>query len=253
MNSHRLFYACAVLAVAPHAARAQAAAQAAHWPVAASPAALTDAATEAFITRLMSRMSLQEKVGQTIQGDINSIVPEDLLHYPLGALLAGGDSGPQGDDRASAARWVQTIAAFRHAAALRAADHTPIPLLFGIDAVHGNNHIPGATVFPHNIGLGAARDPALIERIGIATAQEIAAVGADWTFGPTLAVPRDVRWGRSYEGFGEDPEIVRSYAAPMTRGLQGSLVAGEPLAGPRRWRGQAFRRRWRHAIRARPG
>jgi beta-glucosidase len=108
--------------------------------------------------------------------------------------------------------------------------HTVIPLLFGIDAVHGNNKILGATVFPHNIGLGAARDPDLIRRIGEATAQEVAATGIDWTFAPVLAVPRDVHWGRTYEGYGEDPAIVASYAGPMTLGLQGQLVVGQPLA-----------------------
>jgi beta-glucosidase len=105
--------------------------------------------------------------------------------------------------------------------------------MFGIDAVHGHNNIVGATLFPHNIGLGAARDPELIERIGAATAQEVAASGADWTFGPTLAVPRNDRWGRAYEGYGEHPEIVSSYAGPMTRGLQGVLVEGRPLAHDR--------------------
>jgi beta-glucosidase len=199
------------------------------WPRAHSPAAFTDAKTETFITGLMARMSLAEKVGQTIQADIGSISPADLAHYPIGALLAGGDSGPYGNDRAPAADWARMIAAFRAANAARPEPHASIPLLFGIDAVHGNNNIPGATIFPHNIGLGAARNPALMERIGIATAAEVAAIGADWTFGPTLAVPRDARWGRSYEGFGEDPEIVRSYAGPMTIGLQGALQPGAPL------------------------
>jgi beta-glucosidase len=105
-----------------------------------------------------------------------------------------------------------------------------VPLIYGIDAVHGHNNVPGATIFPHNIGLGAARDPDLIRRIGEATAMEVAVTGADWTFGPTLAVPRDDRWGRSYEGYSEDPEVQRSYAGPMTLGLQGELSADHPLA-----------------------
>jgi beta-glucosidase len=230
MNFSHLIRIGLFLAALPLGARAAADAHSALWPLAASPTALTDAATEVFITDMMAHMSLAEKVGQTVQADIGSIAPDDLLRYPIGALLAGGDSGPYGNDRATAARWVQMIAAFRTSSARRHADHPPIPLLFGIDAVHGNNNIPGATIFPHNVGLGAARDPALIGRIGAATAEEVAAIGADWTFGPTVAVPRDVRWGRSYEGFGEDPDIVLAYAGPMTLGLQGTLVAGKPLA-----------------------
>lgn len=196
------------------------------WPEAHSPSAITDAQTEAFITSLMAKMTVEEKVGQTIQADIASITPADLRKYPLGALLAGGNSSPGGDEWAPPAKWVEMIEAFRHAAAER----TSIPLIFGIDAVHGHNNIVGATIFPHNIGLGAARDPDLIRRIGRATAEEVAVTGADWTFGPTVTVPRDVRWGRTYEGYGSQPEIVKSYAGPMTLGLQGDLTPGEPIA-----------------------
>ncbi|SDR13503.1 glycoside hydrolase family 3 protein, partial [Brevundimonas sp. 374] len=198
------------------------------WPRAASPAAMTDAATEAFVTELMSRMTLEEKVGQTIQADIGSIKPEDLLTYPLGSILAGGNSSPGGDERASAQKWVELAQAFRAAAAQRPG--AKVPLIYGIDAVHGHNNIVGATIFPHNIGLGAARDPDLIRRIGEATALEVAVTGADWTFGPTLAVPQDDRWGRTYEGYAENPEVAQSYAGPMTLGLQGALSADHPLA-----------------------
>ncbi|WP_332659154.1 glycoside hydrolase family 3 protein [Brevundimonas sp.] len=198
------------------------------WPRAASPAAMTDSRTEAFVAGLMARMTLEEKVGQLIQADISTITPDDMLTYPLGSILAGGSSGPWGDDKASADRWLALARAFREANARRGG--TVIPLIYGIDAVHGHNNIPGATLFPHNIGLGAARDPDLIRRIGEATALEVAATGADWTFGPTLAVPRDDRWGRAYEGYAEDPEVQRSYAGPMTLGLQGELSADRPLA-----------------------
>src|SRR5450830_216479 len=198
------------------------------WPRAASPAAMTDRATEAFVTELMSRMALEEKVGQTIQADIGSIKPEDLLTYPLGSILAGGNSSPGGDERASADKWVELAQAFRAAAAQRPG--AKVPLIYGIDAVHGHNNVVGATIFPHNIGLGAARDPDLIRRIGEATAMEVAVTGADWTFGPTLAVPQDDRWGRTYEGYAENPEVAQSYAGPMTLGLQGALSADHPLA-----------------------
>lgn len=210
---------------------ASAAADPAVWPAAASPAAISDARTEALISALMARMTIEEKVGQLIQADIGAITPADLATYPIGSILAGGNSAPAGDERAPLQDWVALSRAFRAAAAARPG--AAVPLMFGIDAVHGHNNIVGATLFPHNIGLGAARDPDLIERIGAATAQEVVASGADWTFGPTLAVPRNDRWGRAYEGYGENPEIVASYAGPMTRGLQGTLVAGRPLASDR--------------------
>ncbi|WP_426022659.1 glycoside hydrolase family 3 N-terminal domain-containing protein [Brevundimonas sp. PWP3-1b1] len=201
------------------------------WPKAASPTVITDARTEAMVDQLLARMTVEEKVGQLIQADIGSISPADLAQYPIGSILAGGNSAPAGNDRAPLADWVALSRAFREAAASRPG--AAVPLMFGIDAVHGHNNIVGATLFPHNIGLGAARDPGLIERIGAATAQEVAVSGADWTFGPTLAVPRNDRWGRAYEGYGENPEIVSSYAGPMTRGLQGVLAEGRPLAPDR--------------------
>jgi beta-glucosidase len=200
------------------------------WPAAASPAAITDARTEAFISQLMARMSVEEKVGQTIQGDIASMTPADLEKYPLGSILAGGNSAPGGNDRAPPKAWTDLIDAYRKQSLAARPGHVPIPLLFGIDAVHGHNNIVGATIFPHNIGLGAMRDPALIGRIGQATAEEVAVVGGDWTFGPTVAVPRDDRWGRGYEGYAEDPEVVKSYSGPMTLGLQGALKPGQALA-----------------------
>jgi beta-glucosidase len=200
------------------------------WPRAASPESLTDARTEAFITELMEGLSLEEKVGQVIQADISAITPDDLRDYPLGSILAGGNSAPNGNDRASPAQWLALMDAFRAVAAERRPGHTPIPPILGVDAVHGHNNIVGATIFPHNIGLGATRDPDLVRRIGQATAEEVAVTGFDWTFAPTLAVPRDDRWGRTYEGYGETPEIVTSYAAPMVEGLQGRLESGRALA-----------------------
>jgi beta-glucosidase len=222
-----------VHAVTPEASIVTPAARAdpANWPTASSPDAMSDAATEAFVTELMSRMTVEEKVGQTIQADIASIRPEDLLRYPLGSILAGGNSSPGGDERAPLDAWVELARAYR--AANDARPGTSVPLIFGIDAVHGHNNVVGATIFPHNIGLGAARNPDLIRRIAEATALEVAVSGADWTFGPTLAVPRDDRWGRTYEGYSEDPEVQRAYAGPMTLGLQGELRPGAPLAAGR--------------------
>ncbi|MCJ2187205.1 glycoside hydrolase family 3 protein [Novosphingobium beihaiensis] len=191
------------------------------WPAAKSPG-LVDAKTEARITAIMARMSLREKVGQMIQADTASIKPEDLEKYPLGSILAGGNSPPiDAPDRSPASAWVATARAFNAVAMEKRDGHEPIPIMFGIDAVHGNSNVVGATLFPHNIGLGAMHDPALMRKIGAATAAETAASGIDWAFGPTLAVPQDERWGRAYEGYSEDPAIVAAYAGPMVEGLQG--------------------------------
>ncbi|MFV3130511.1 glycoside hydrolase family 3 protein [Niveispirillum sp. KHB5.9] len=195
----------------------------ARWPAVTAPK-LGDAATEAKISAMLARMSVEEKVGQMIQADLPSIKPADLRAYPLGSVLAGGDSAPfNAPDRAGVAAWVETARALRAVALEQRSGHEPIPLIFGIDAVHGNSNVVGATLFPHNIGLGAANDPDLIRRIGAATALETAAAGIDWAFAPTLAVPRDARWGRTYEGYSENPEIVRRYAGAMVTGLQGAF------------------------------
>jgi beta-glucosidase len=210
------------------------AAQQAHpelWPAAKS-TGLVDAETEAMVSRLMAKMSLEEKVGQMIQADIASITPEDLRRYPLGSILAGGSSAPLGSpDRSPAGPWIKTAQAFNAVAMEKRAGHNAIPLIFGVDAVHGNNNIVGATLFPHNSALGAMHDPDVIRRIGAATAAETAAAGIDWAFGPTLAVPQDDRWGRAYEGYSEDPAVVRSYAGAMVEGLQGKPGTGRIQTG----------------------
>lgn len=200
------------------------------WPAAHSPAALADKATEDTVARLMKQMTIEEKVGQVIQADINSIKPEDLRTYPLGSVQAGGNSSPNSDERAPASEWVKLLREFRAANKAYWGQREAIPIIFGIDAVHGHSNIVGATIFPHNVGLGAAHDPALLRRIGEITAVEVAVTGADWTYAPTVTVPRDDRWGRSYEGYSEDPEIVASYAKEITLGLQGALVDGQPIA-----------------------
>ncbi len=197
------------------------------WPQAHS-TGLVDAATEQRIGALMARMSLEEKVGQVIQADIDSIVPADLQRYPLGSVMVGGDPAPSGGVRAPPEAWLAMTQAFRRAALERRAAHAPIPLLMAIDAAHGIAHVRGATVFPQQIGLGAAHDPQLIRRIGAATAQEAAALGFNWTLTPTLAVPQDLRWGRSYESWSEDPALVRAYAGEMVHGLQDD--SGVPVA-----------------------
>ena len=201
------------------------------WPQARS-VGLVNEKTESFLTGLISRMSLEEKVGQMIQADMASITAEDLRSYPLGSVLAGGNSPPSsGNDRAPAEEWLATARRFHQVALEPRPGHISIPLMLGIDAVHGNNNVKGATIFPHNIALGATRDPALARRIGEATAQETAVVGIDWAFAPTLAAPRDKRWGRTYEGFAEDPNLVRQYARDFVLGLQGQPGAGRTVEG----------------------
>lgn len=200
------------------------------WPEAKSPAAITDPATETQIDVLLGKMSLEQKVGQLIQADITAITPAELAKYPLGSILAGGNSGAYGNERSDASTWARLVGEFRTASRNSGAG---IPILFGIDAVHGHSNLPGATLFPHNIALGAAHDPDLIRRIGAATAAEVSGSGIEWTFAPTLAMPQDLRWGRSYEGYSSDPSLVAAYGRAMTLGLQGDLVAGQTLAADR--------------------
>jgi beta-glucosidase len=184
------------------------------------------------IADLIARMTVEEKVGQVIQADIASVTPDDVRNYHLGSVLNGGNSGPGGDDFAPAPRWLALADAFYEASVDRRNGRVGVPVIWGIDAVHGHSNIIGATLFPHNVGLGAANDPALIERIGVATAAEIRVTGQEWTFAPTVTVPQDARWGRTYEGYSSDPALVARYAERMIRGLQGPPTSRPLLAGP---------------------
>jgi beta-glucosidase len=191
------------------------------WP-ALEPAALNPS-TEDFVSDLLHKMSLEEKIGQMIQADIASITPAELSQYKLGSILAGGNAAPGNNPRTTARAWLElTDAFYRAALTTNASAHPAIPIIFGIDAVHGNAKIIGATIFPHNVGLGAAHDANLVREIGEATAAEVAAEGIDWTFAPTVAVVRDIRWGRSYESYSEAPQLVAEYAFAMVEGIQGT-------------------------------
>ncbi|HEX2794230.1 MAG TPA: glycoside hydrolase family 3 N-terminal domain-containing protein [Croceicoccus sp.] len=212
---------------------AEARADAANWPSAHSPSAITDTATENRISLLIAQMTLEQRVGQLIQADISAIKPEELRTYPLGSILAGGNSGPYGNERGSAADWARMVAEYRAVSMEPRAKGVAVPIIFGVDAVHGHNNVPGATLFPQNIGLGAAHDSALIRRIGEITAIEIAGSGIEWTFAPTLAVPQDMHWGRAYEGYSSDPRLVAQYGHEMVIGLQGALKPGVPIAADR--------------------
>ncbi|MEQ8177270.1 MAG: glycoside hydrolase family 3 N-terminal domain-containing protein [Amphiplicatus sp.] len=199
------------------------------WPEVTPPRFADADAVEDRISEILFSMTLEEKVGQLIQADIASIKPEDLLTYRLGSILNGGNSAPNGDNRAPASAYLKLVDAFYQASVDPAGGAAAIPVLWGTDAVHGHSNIAGATIFPHNIGLGAANDPDLVRRIAEATAREIAVTGMDWTFAPTLAVVRDDRWGRSYESYSEDPEIVRRYSAAVIEGLQGAANSDDFL------------------------
>lgn len=205
---------------APASVPAQPSADHVRWPSVQS-AVPRDSAVEARVEAILARMSLEEKVAQTIQPDIASVTPEDMRRYKFGSILNGGNSAPGNNETAPARDWLALADAFWDAAMAADWAGEKIPPIWGSDAVHGHTNVVGATIFPHNVGLGAMRNPDLIQKIGEVTALEMALTGIDWDFSPTLAVVRDDRWGRAYEGFSEDPEIVRSYAGRMVEGLQG--------------------------------
>ena len=170
---------------------------------------------------LLSYMTLEEKIGQMTQVDRQFLESDnDINAYYLGSLLSGGGSTPPKNYPRS---WAEMYDGYQKIAL---STRLSIPIMYGIDAVHGHNNVIGATIFPHHIGLGCTNNPQLIEDVYRATAEEIAATGIDWDFAPCLAVPRDERWGRTYEGFGETPDIVKSMAAAAVRGLQTDKLDG---------------------------
>jgi beta-glucosidase len=185
---------------------------------------------------LLAKMTLDEKIGQMVQVDSNALLghEEDVAKYFIGSILSGSGSDPRDPsvgDRATAVdqprsntpdAWIKQVAELKaHALKTRMG----IPLIYGVDAVHGHNNVDGAVIFPHNIGLGATRNADLVERAGRVTALEVAATGIDWTFAPCVAVARNERWGRTYESFGETPELAGAMGAALTRGLQGQTLS----------------------------
>ncbi len=181
-----------------------------------------DAETERFVEQILERMSLEQKIGQIIQAEIQHVSPEQVREFGLGSVLNGGGSFPGLDRRASIAQWTALASRFQAASRQPMGEGLPtIPVLWGTDAVHGHNNVFGATIYPHNIGLGATRNASLVEEIGRATAADVAATGIDWTFAPTLAVARDLRWGRAYESFSSSPELVTELGRAAIIGIQG--------------------------------
>ncbi|WP_141583584.1 glycoside hydrolase family 3 protein [Actinomadura sp. WMMA1423] len=171
------------------------------------------------VADLLARMSLDDKLGQMTQPERRYVRPEDVTRYRIGSVLSSGGSAPSPNTPQS---WADMYDGFQRAAL---AAPLRVPIIYGADAVHGHGNVAGATLFPHDIGLGAARDPALVRAIGAATAQEMTGTGVDWNFAPCLCVARDDRWGRTYESFGEVPELPAAMTT-LIEGLQGDRLGG---------------------------
>jgi len=182
-----------------------------------------EAELETKVQQLLSNMTLAQKVAQMIQPEIKDVTPEDMRRYGFGSYFNGGGSFPNNNKHSTPQDWIDLAEAMYQASIDDSLDGSSIPTMWGTDAVHGHNNVIGATLFPHNIGLGATNNPALIEKIAKATATEVMATGIDWVFAPTVATVRDDRWGRTYESYSEDPKIVKDYAEAIVHGLQGRV------------------------------
>ena len=179
-------------------------------------------AIELRITAIIEKMTVEQKVGQMVQPEIQEITYAEVKKYHIGSILNGGGSFPDEEKSASVDDWLEMADQYYKASTDTSNGGTGIPVIWGTDAVHGHNNVIGATLFPHNIGLGAANDPQLMRKIGEVTAREVAVTGIDWVFAPTVAVVKDNRWGRSYEGYSDDAAIIRDYAGEIVSGIQGS-------------------------------
>lgn len=184
------------------------------------------------VADLLGRMTLDEKIGQMTLIEKDSISPELVTDFKIGAILSGGGGAPNGDD--SAAGWLEMVTSYQQAAL---DTRLGIPLLYGIDSVHGHSNLNGATIFPHNVGLGATRNAELVEEIGRITALETLATGIHWNYSPVLAVPQDIRWGRAYEGYSENTELVTLLGNALLVGMQGEDLSDPTtlLGTPKHW------------------
>jgi beta-glucosidase len=191
-----------------------------------------DNKVETKVAKILATMTLEQKVAQMIQPEIRDITVEDMRKYGFGSYLNGGGAFPDNNKHATPADWIKLAEALYQASIDDSVDGINIPTMWGTDAVHGHNNVIGATLFPHNIGLGAANNAELMENIASITAKEVMVTGIDWVFAPTVAVVRDDRWGRTYEGYSEDPEIVGLYSAAIVKGLQGAV--GDDFLGDTR-------------------
>ena len=169
--------------------------------------------------RILNNMTLEQKVGHVIMPEINSVTPEEVKKYQFGTILNGGGGFPNQNKNSSVQDWKNLSKSYYEASPV--IDGVRVPILWGTDAVHGHNNVIGATIFPHNIGLGATRNELLVRKIGNAVAKEVASTGIIWTFAPTVAVPKNDLWGRTYEGFSENTDLVSSLGKSFIIGLQG--------------------------------
>lgn len=195
------------------------------WPVINS-AIEVDPVVEKRIAELLANMNIEQKVAQTIQPEIRDITVEDMRRYGFGSFLNGGGAFPDNNKHATPQDWIALAQNMYLASVDDSLDGSTIPTMWGTDAVHGHNNVIGATLFPHNIGLGAMRNPGLIKEIAKVTAQEVMATGIDWVFAPTVATVQDDRWGRTYESYSEDPSVIRQYSQAIVEGLQGDPTRG---------------------------
>lgn len=178
------------------------------------------------VDALLAQMTLDEKIGQMVQVDSDALKNKaDVQKYFLGSVLSGGSSDPAAGNSPQA--WLNLVTEFKQPAQQT---RLKIPLLYGIDAVHGHNNIDGAVIFPHHIGMGATHDPKLVERAERVTAEEVAGTGIRWAFAPCITVPQNARWGRTYEGYSDDPELVAELGVAATIGLQGKQLSAEPAS-----------------------
>lgn len=185
-----------------------------------------DLKVEQRVSDLLSRMTMDEKIGQMVQPERNALTKEDVRNYGIGSILSGGGSLPTTGNTPT--DWANMVDNFQEGAL---STRLGIPIIYGVDAVHGHNNVKGATIFPHNIGLGAANDLDLMKRIGQATAKEVRATGISYTFAPVLAAPQNIRWGRTYEGYSEDPQDTGKLGSALVEGLQGSPKDSDFLKG----------------------
>ncbi len=202
------------------------------WPQPVSKV-VKDPVMEQKINALLAKMTIEQKVGQTIQPQIRSISLEDIKKYHIGTVLNGGGAYPNNNKFAKAQDWVALADSLYKISVEPAANGVAIPIMWGTDAVHGHNNVVGATLFPHNIAMGATNNPDLVKKMNEVTAREIAATGINWSFAPTIAVVRDDRWGRTYESYSEDPAIVKAYASKAVEGLQGDANTPDFLSANR--------------------
>jgi beta-glucosidase len=188
--------------------------------------ALDDPTIEKKVDALLAQMTLDEKIGQMVQVDSSALINKnDIANYFIGSVLSGGDSVPP--DGKSPQNWLKFATNFESYALQT---RLKIPLIYGIDTVHGHNDVDGAVIFPHNIGMGAAHDPQLVEREERVTAEEMAGTGMRWAFAPCIAVAQDERWGRTYESYSEDPALVSELGAAAVRGFQGDQLSSDPTS-----------------------